>query len=209
MNSIGKNIRTLRKALNLTQNEFAKKYKISRSYLGDLENNRRNPSAETIKKLSKSIGISTMFLLEGTPSLTDSIVLGDDFFSNQPSTYSESQEELIKDLLIDNSNKALKKVNDLSSSETDLFKLAKIKQFLDLIEIESNSSCDLKERKIAHLTISILSVSASFLNGLETIRNTRGSKDHEDYINLAEDELEIIGNLQSELMNLMTESLKE
>ncbi|KAB7520308.1 helix-turn-helix domain-containing protein, partial [Enterococcus faecium] len=46
--NIGKNIRTIRKQQKLTQNELADKMNISRSYLGDLENNRRNPSIETI-----------------------------------------------------------------------------------------------------------------------------------------------------------------
>ena len=46
--SIGGKIKDLRKERKLTQVELAKKSNISRSYLTDIENDRYNPSIETI-----------------------------------------------------------------------------------------------------------------------------------------------------------------
>ena len=40
--NIGENIKKVRKEQNATQEEFAKKLEISRSYLSDIENNRKN-----------------------------------------------------------------------------------------------------------------------------------------------------------------------
>lgn len=49
----------------MTQKDFASKIGLSRSYLGDLENNRKSPSADTITKLSKSLGVSEAYLFSG------------------------------------------------------------------------------------------------------------------------------------------------
>lgn len=51
---IGNIIKNVRIEEQLTQDEFAKRIGISRSYLGDLENNRKSPSVETLQKLAKS-----------------------------------------------------------------------------------------------------------------------------------------------------------
>lgn len=51
---IGKEIKKARG--NLTQVEFSKKMNVSRSYLNDLENNRRSPSVETLNKLALAQG---------------------------------------------------------------------------------------------------------------------------------------------------------
>lgn len=53
--SIGERIKSLRKQNKLTQVELAKKSNISRSYLADIENDRYNPSLETLKALSNSL----------------------------------------------------------------------------------------------------------------------------------------------------------
>lgn len=65
MASIGENIKSIRKKMKKTQNEFASIIGVSRSYLGDLENNRKSPSADTITKLSKSLGVSESYLFTG------------------------------------------------------------------------------------------------------------------------------------------------
>jgi transcriptional regulator with XRE-family HTH domain len=67
--NIGKNIRTIRKQQKLTQNELADKMNISRSYLGDLENNRRNPSIDTISSLANALNIDINQILK-TPNST-------------------------------------------------------------------------------------------------------------------------------------------
>ena len=61
--SIGKNIKQYRKDKKLTQLELAKKSNISRSYLGDIENDRYNPSIETLNSIAKSLGIEPSLLL--------------------------------------------------------------------------------------------------------------------------------------------------
>lgn len=66
MATIGTNIKKIRKSLNMSQNVFAEKAGISRSYLGDLENNRKSPSAETLKKLAEALGISETYFFTGS-----------------------------------------------------------------------------------------------------------------------------------------------
>lgn len=69
--SIGDNIKFIRKERNLTQDELAKKMCISRSYLSDIENNRKNPSSKTIESLADKLGVSMSYLLEGKKTLRD------------------------------------------------------------------------------------------------------------------------------------------
>lgn len=63
--TIGDNIKKIRKNKKMTQNEFASAIGMSRSYLGDLENNRKSPSAGTITKLSKSLGVPETYFFTG------------------------------------------------------------------------------------------------------------------------------------------------
>lgn len=61
--SIGQNIKSIRKKRNLTQTKFAQSLNISRTYLSDLENNRKSPSIDTINKIAKKLNVPTMHLL--------------------------------------------------------------------------------------------------------------------------------------------------
>lgn len=63
--SIGERIKSLRKQNKLTQVELAKKSNISRSYLADIENDRYNPSLETLKALSNSLNANLSDLVSG------------------------------------------------------------------------------------------------------------------------------------------------
>jgi len=63
--SIGENIKKIRKENGLTQAEFTKKIGISRTYLSDLENNRKSPSVETLDKMAEKLGVSTTYLING------------------------------------------------------------------------------------------------------------------------------------------------
>lgn len=63
--SIGENIKKIRKESGLTQAEFSKKIGISRTYLSDLENNRKSPSVETLDKIAEKLDVSTDFLISG------------------------------------------------------------------------------------------------------------------------------------------------
>ena len=48
MMAVGENVKRIRTNKRLTQEEFAKEVGISRSYLGDLENDRKSPTVETL-----------------------------------------------------------------------------------------------------------------------------------------------------------------
>ena len=63
--SIGTRIKELRLERKMTQKDFAKEIGISRSYLGDLENDRKSPSAETISKLSDKLNVSSTYFFGG------------------------------------------------------------------------------------------------------------------------------------------------
>ena len=60
---IGENIKRIRTNKRLTQGEFAKEVGISRSYLGDLENNRKSPTVETLEKISSKMETSSEYLI--------------------------------------------------------------------------------------------------------------------------------------------------
>lgn len=68
MNSIGMRIKEARKLANLTQLELAQKTNLSRSYIGDIEKDRYNPSISTLNLIAKATGqslesfVSTMSL---------------------------------------------------------------------------------------------------------------------------------------------------
>lgn len=69
--SIGENIKNFRKQKNMTQEQFAKKIEISRSYLSDIENNRKSISASTLENLSKKMNVSMLYLTTGEKSFSD------------------------------------------------------------------------------------------------------------------------------------------
>lgn len=60
---IGENLKKIRTEENMNQEEFAKIIGISRSYLSDLENNRKSPSIRTINDIARKINVSTEYLL--------------------------------------------------------------------------------------------------------------------------------------------------
>lgn len=61
--SLGENIKLYRKKQKLTQVQLADKANISRSYLADVENNRYNPSVDTLKNISNALGVNLNELL--------------------------------------------------------------------------------------------------------------------------------------------------
>ena len=65
--SIGTNIRDARKAAGLTQVELAKKTSLSRSYIGDIEKDRYNPSLSTLQAIAKATEVPTGLLLGSPP----------------------------------------------------------------------------------------------------------------------------------------------
>lgn len=53
----GKNLKLLRTQQNISQEEFADKTKLDRTYISGLERGKRNPSFLTLTKLAKTLNI--------------------------------------------------------------------------------------------------------------------------------------------------------
>jgi len=64
--SIGKNIKTARNHAGLTQTELARLTNLSRSYIGDIEHDRYNPSISTLIIISAAIHQPLNLLLDST-----------------------------------------------------------------------------------------------------------------------------------------------
>ena len=67
--SIGQRIKEARNNKGLTQVQLAERANISRSYLGDLEGDRYNPSIETLKAISKALNIDVAYFLDNSESV--------------------------------------------------------------------------------------------------------------------------------------------
>ena len=68
MQTVGARVRTRRIELGLSQHTLAEKAGISKSFLSDLENNRRSIGAETLLDLGRAMGLSLDFLMTGEAS---------------------------------------------------------------------------------------------------------------------------------------------
>ncbi|MFS1513602.1 helix-turn-helix domain-containing protein [Chengkuizengella sp. SCS-71B] len=62
--SVGKNIKRVRKAKKITQNELANMSNMSRSYLADIERDRYNPSVVSLKRIAESLEINLSSLID-------------------------------------------------------------------------------------------------------------------------------------------------
>ncbi|WP_312082815.1 helix-turn-helix transcriptional regulator [Brevundimonas sp.] len=60
---LGRNIRRLRAAENLTQEEVAFRAGMKRSYLSDLEQGKRNPSVRALGRLASALAVDPRALL--------------------------------------------------------------------------------------------------------------------------------------------------
>ncbi|HCS30607.1 helix-turn-helix domain-containing protein [uncultured Enterococcus sp.] len=67
--SIGENLKVLRKKAKKNQTKFAKDIGISRTYLSDLEHNRKSLSIDTIEKIAKKLNVPVTDLLYSGKSL--------------------------------------------------------------------------------------------------------------------------------------------
>ncbi len=66
MPSVGDRIREIREAKKLTQEQLAEKAAISKGFLSDLENGKRNVSSEYLLRIANSLNASVDYLLRGT-----------------------------------------------------------------------------------------------------------------------------------------------
>lgn len=67
----GERIRKVREKRNLTQEELAKKANISKGFLSDVENNKRNIGSQGLLRIANELGASVDYLLTG--KVTESI----------------------------------------------------------------------------------------------------------------------------------------
>ena len=58
MPSIGDRIREIREARTLTQDQLAERSGVSKGFLSDIENSKRNPSSEYVLKIANALGAS-------------------------------------------------------------------------------------------------------------------------------------------------------
>ena len=65
---LGTRIAALRREAGLSQAELAQRLQVSPSALGMYEQERREPSMQPLVKLSRELGVTTDYLLTGTPA---------------------------------------------------------------------------------------------------------------------------------------------
>lgn len=124
MINIGENIRKIRQDRGMKQDEFAKKADISRSYLGDLENNRKSPSLDTLQKLANNMDISLSYLLTGKKTIRD--------FNK------DEQESYVKKIKNDSDDNYLKAQYQLTSDIANAMAYEDITKFYHNWENESD-----------------------------------------------------------------------
>ena len=64
---VGENVRRLRLAQNLTQEQFAERSGFSQQYISDLERGRRNPTVVSLFELATALGADPVDLLHRSP----------------------------------------------------------------------------------------------------------------------------------------------
>lgn len=65
LEQIGRRVRELRKAQGLSQEKFALKADIDRTYLAGIEQGKRNPSVKSLEKIINHLGVSFHQFFEG------------------------------------------------------------------------------------------------------------------------------------------------
>ena len=87
MNTLGTNIKEARKKAGLTQMELAKLTNLSRSYIGDIEKDRYNPSLATLKAIANALN-----------QPLDSILTDNDVNNNEPTLTARDEKDIKKKL---------------------------------------------------------------------------------------------------------------
>ena len=63
-NKLGKRIRNYRRELGFSQEQLAEKSRCHPTYIGQIERGEKNPTIESIEKITRALGISLSQLLE-------------------------------------------------------------------------------------------------------------------------------------------------
>lgn len=61
---LGRNVRQLREAKGWSQEDYADRAGIHRTYVSDIERGRRNPTVTVVEKLAQPLGVSSGSLLD-------------------------------------------------------------------------------------------------------------------------------------------------
>jgi transcriptional regulator with XRE-family HTH domain len=61
---LGSNVRRLREAKGWSQEDYAHRAGIHRTYVSDIERGRRNPTVTVVEKLARPLGVSAGSLLD-------------------------------------------------------------------------------------------------------------------------------------------------
>jgi transcriptional regulator with XRE-family HTH domain len=65
LHTLGGNVRTARKAMNLTQMELAEESTLHRTYIADIERGARNVSIMNVARIARALGITISDLCRG------------------------------------------------------------------------------------------------------------------------------------------------
>jgi transcriptional regulator with XRE-family HTH domain len=61
---LGRNVRQLREAKGWSQEDYADRAEIHRTYVSDIERGRRNPTITVVEKLAKPLGVNPGSLIQ-------------------------------------------------------------------------------------------------------------------------------------------------
>jgi transcriptional regulator with XRE-family HTH domain len=65
MANAGDRIREIRESKGINQDRLAEKAKISKGFLSDIENGKRNPSSDNLLRIANALGASLDYLMKG------------------------------------------------------------------------------------------------------------------------------------------------
>ncbi|MGE6365167.1 helix-turn-helix domain-containing protein [Bacillus paramycoides] len=99
--SVPFNIKRYRKEKKMTQKELAEKANISRSYLGDIEGGRYNPSLDTLNTIAKALNVNINLLL--TDSETNTLEFSHTLSKKEERDIAKDLDAILADLESENS----------------------------------------------------------------------------------------------------------
>ena len=122
---IGSRIKEIRKSLGISQREIANRLNLPFSTYSNYENNNREPSFDTIKKIADALGVSVAEIMQWTKFDTeyDSKKLSDEvkLLENIQNIFGKSAEKLLEAFLQLNTKgkeKAIDNITDLTLIDT-------------------------------------------------------------------------------------------
>ncbi len=97
-NTLGERVKELRQKAGITQIDLAYRIFVSESYIALIEADKRNPSMDIISKLADVFHITTDYLINGTETEEDKLMLKEwsDILKNRPQNEIESALKIVK-----------------------------------------------------------------------------------------------------------------